>query len=127
MTWTDTGSTRRVSVSDMRTGDGVFEVDVPKGHDLVMHFYEMWRPPGSTKDVESMHWQIVPAGDVVAVPAHQATVPSAAHRRVVERAVNTPAPKKAEQPEPAPEPTPEEKPAAPPVDLLDDEPAATPS
>ncbi|MDP7030328.1 MAG: hypothetical protein QF733_08920 [Phycisphaerales bacterium] len=128
MTWTDSGHARRVSVSDMRTGADVFEVDVPGGHDLVLHFYEMWTPPGADKDVEAMHWQIVPAGAVVAVPAHHATVPSEAHRRVTEREVyaGRAADPQAPAPQAAPDPAPDdEAPAPPPVDLLEDDP--TPS
>jgi hypothetical protein len=124
MTWTDTGHTRRVSVSDMRTGKDVFELDVPKGHDLVMHFHAMWSPPGTDQDREAMHWQIVPAGGTVTVPAHHATVPGESHRRVSEQGVDTPTPKpapvvptKTDAAPPAAEPTP-----AVPVDLLDDEP-----
>lgn len=130
MTWTDTGKTRRVSVADMRTGKDVFELDVPKGHDLVLHFHEMWAPPGSNNDVEAMHWEIVPAGDTVDVPAHHATVPAESHRRVSERAAaDTPAttaPPVAEPPKEAAEPdsTVSEPPAAP-IDLLDDDESTT--
>ena len=128
MTWTDTGKTRRVSVADMRTGKDVFELDVPKGHDLVLHFHQMWAPPGSNNDVEAMHWEIVPAGDTVDVPAHHATVPAESHRRVSERAAaDTPtaaAPQVAEPASPKeaaePDSTVNEPPAAP-IDLLDDD------
>ena len=133
MIWTDTGKTRRVSVADMRTGQDVFELDVPEGHDLVLHFYEMWTPPGSDNDVEAMHWEIVPAGGTVDVPAHHATVPSESHRRVSEQTADTPATKVPPVAEPAvpraavePESTVKE-PSAVPIDLLDgDETAAEP-
>lgn len=127
MIWTDTGKTRRVSVADMRTGKDVFELDVPEGHDLVMHFYEMWTPPGSDNDVEGMHWEIVPAGSTVDVPTHHATVPAESHRRVTEQAAETPATKGPPVTEPAlPEQTAEpesavNEPPATPIDLLDDD------
>ncbi len=122
MTWTDTGSTRRIWVSDITTGDRVFEVDVPKGHDLVLVFYEMWTPPGDTRDVEAMHWEIVPAGTATPLPSHHATVPGESIRRISEQglAPHTAPKVPAQVPAPAPTPT-EEQPAAPQVDLIDDD------
>jgi hypothetical protein len=125
MTWTDTGHTRRVWVTDIRTGDRVFEVDVPKGSDLTLHFFDMWTPPGTPDDVQSMHWEIVPAGSTVKVPAHHATVPSGPFRRISEQAVEPPA---AREPATAAPVSADETPAEPidstqpppPVDLLDD-------
>ena len=134
MTWTDTSHTRRVWVTDLRTGDRVFELDVPKGSDLVLHFFDMWTPEGGDKDVQSMHWQIVPAGGHVTVPAHHATVPSEPFRRISEQGVEPtkaseppeappapPAPEAAAEPQPtADEPAEVKPPTPPPVDLLDD-------
>jgi len=125
MTWTDTGRTRRVWVTDIRTGDRVFEVDVPKGSDLTLHFFDMWTPPGTPDDVQSMHWEIVQAGSTVKVPAHHATVPSGPFRRISEQAVEPPA---ARDPATAAPVSADETPAEPidstppppPVDLLDD-------
>jgi len=149
MTWTDTGTTRRVSVSDIQSGDRVFEIDVPAGHDLVLHFHTMWTPPGKSDDVEAMHWEIVPAGTSTKVPPHHATVPSGTHRRVSEQAVapppTPPAPPPAPQPEGAaaaspdaetkptpdansePDPGAPAKTAPPPVNLIDDEDDAKPA
>jgi hypothetical protein len=126
MTWTDTGHTRRVWVTDIRTGDRVFEVDVPKGSDLTLHFFDMWTPPGTPNDVQSMHWEIVPAGSTVKVPAHHATVPSGPFRRISEQAAEPPsqggpaatAPPTAKE-VPA-QPAAESTPVAPVVDLLDE-------
>ncbi|MCH2139447.1 MAG: hypothetical protein MK100_00255 [Phycisphaerales bacterium] len=87
-TWTDTGQRRRVSVIDTRSGEATFEVDVPKDHDLVLHFYDMWTPPEEHEALEGMHWQIVPAGTAIRTPAHHANVPPAAHRQVREQAVD---------------------------------------
>ncbi|MBT4766753.1 MAG: hypothetical protein HOO04_00150 [Phycisphaerae bacterium] len=125
MTWTDTGHTRRVWVTDIRTGDRVFEVDVPKGSDLTLHFFDMWTPPSTPDDVQSMHWEIVPAGSTVKVPAHHATVPSGPFRRISEQAVEPPAAREPATAAPASadetlaEPT-DSTPPPPPVDLLDD-------
>jgi hypothetical protein len=130
MIWTDTGKTRRISVADMRTGQDVFELDVPEGHDLVLHFYEMWTPSGIDNDVEAMHWEIVPAGGTVDVPAHHATVPSESHRRVSEQAADTPAMKAPPVAEPTSPKAADElessanEPPVAPIDLLDDDEAA---
>ncbi len=133
MTWTDTGHTRRVWVTDIRSGNRVFEVDVPKGSDLILHFFDMWIPKGSDKDVQSMHWEIVKSGGHVTVPAHHATVPSEPFRRISEEGVDphreSPPPPTAteetpkvdesgeDKPPPPVEPPPAEPP---PIDLLDD-------
>ena len=125
MTWTDTGAARRVRVLDTRSGDAVFEVDVPAESDLILYFYQMWRPVDADPDVESMHWQIVAAGSTVLVPSHQATVPSAQYRQIQERPIGV-APATTETKPVDAEPADTEKSvepteAAPPVDLLDDE------
>jgi hypothetical protein len=120
MTWTDTGNTRRVWVTDIRTGKRAFEVDVPEGSDLVLHFFDMWTPKGGDQDVQSMHWEIVPAGSRVTVPTHHATVPSEPFRRISEQGVEPP------KAPPPPVAATEKPPNAdkdtppPPVDLLDD-------
>ena len=89
---------------------------------------------GGDKDVQSMHWQIVPAGGHVTVPAHHATVPSEPFRRISEQGVEPtkaseppeappapPAPEAAAEPQPtADEPAEVKPPTPPPVDLLDD-------
>ncbi|MDP6987266.1 MAG: hypothetical protein QGG74_04395 [Phycisphaerales bacterium] len=120
MTWTDTGHTRRVWVTDIRTGTRTFEVDVPEGSDLVLHFFDMWTPKGGDQDVQSMHWEIVPAGGHVTVPAHHATVPSEPFRRISEQGVEPP--KAPPPPVDAIEkpPTADKDTPPPPIDLLDD-------
>ena len=130
MTWTDTGAARRVRVMDTRSGDAVFQVDVPAESDLILYFYRMWRPADADQDVESMHWQIVPTGSTVVVPSHQATVPSSAYRQIQERPIGVSATAKPEAPAVAPEASSTETPAdtPPPVDLLEDDPTdETPS
>ena len=131
MTWTDTGAPRRVTVSNTSSGDTVFEVDVPAQSDLVMQFYDMWRPADSDQDVQGMHWQIVPAGSVIQTPSHHATVPAEAYRQIREvplAATAAPAaPKPTQTPQKAPpDPAPGAKtdsptppPANPPIDLLE--------
>jgi len=119
-TWTDTGSRRRVSVVDTRTGDAAFEVDIPKGHDLVLHFYDMWKPTDAGSDAEGMHWQIVPAGTGAPVPVHHANVPPAAHRQIREQSAEVATEPATPAPAPEPSTAPAEKPAeSPPVDLID--------
>ncbi|MDP7070842.1 MAG: hypothetical protein QF561_05790 [Phycisphaerales bacterium] len=130
MTWTDTGASRRVSVIDIKTGERVFEVDVPAGHDLVLHFHTMWTPPGDDSEDEAMHWGIVPAGTVLKAPPHHARVPGRSTRRVSEHAVAPPpAPAATAAPpatsdgaeQTAPKPTGPPPPTTPPpVDLIDD-------
>ena len=120
MTWTDTGHTRRVWVTDLRTGDRVFELDVPRGSDLVLHFFHMWTPKGGDQDVQSMHWEIVPAGGHVSVPAHHATVPSEPFRRISEQGVQPPPPEVPAETPKAEQPAKDEPTPAPSVDLLDD-------
>ncbi len=110
MTWTDTGGTRRVSIRDMVSDTTTFEVDVPQGHDLVMVFYEMWLPPGTPPTVEAMKWQIVPAGDVVSVPQHHATVPIGSRRQIREQPIDLDATPTLATPSAS----------SPPVDLLND-------
>ena len=130
MTWTDTGHTRRVWVTDLRTGDRVFELDVPKGSDLILHFFDMWTPTNAANDVQSMHWQIVPAGQAIDVPAHHATVPVERFRRISEQGVEPPpAAAPAKQPVADDPPQADEPVVPPPVDLLDDavEPPLNPS
>ena len=131
MTWTDTGVPRRITVSNTSSGDTVFEVDVPAQSDLVLQFYDMWRPADSDQNVQGMHWQIVPAGSVIQTPSHHATVPAEAYRQIREvplAATAVPAaPKPTQTPQKAsPDPTPETKtdsptppPANPPIDLLE--------
>ncbi|MCP4759602.1 MAG: hypothetical protein GY894_03495 [Planctomycetes bacterium] len=136
MTWTDTGATRRVSVSDIKSGEQVFEVDVPAGHDLVLHFYTMWTPPSKTDDVEAMHWEIVPTGTSIDVPSHHATVPKGTRRRVSEqalapkatpRAAGAPTPDTTTEAKPKTPPETPAEPSPPPVNLIDDEDEAKPA